>query len=142
MSGLEKLEMRIRELEEKVEEMREATREANMTLRDMKIERREVERLLSMGEIKKLIDDRVGEVVKTELDRIGPEIREHTKLIYNKVGEQIDKLIGLSLGKELSIKGKNADLRPRLAERMKFWIREIMQSEGLEWEEPPNVQRS
>lgn len=139
MSGLEKLEMRIRELEEKVEEMREATRHANMLLRDLKTERKEVERLLGMGEVKKLIDDRVGEVVTFELDRIGPEIREHTKLIYDKVGEQIDKLIAIMLGKEGSTKGTNEDLRPKLAERMKFWIREVMQSEGLEWDKQPRL---
>lgn len=135
MSGLEKLEMRIRELEEKVEEMREATREANMMLRDLKAERKQVEKLLGQGELKKMVNDRVETVVSAELERIGPEIRNYSSSIYDKVGEQVDKLIEIMLGKETSTRGAHADLRPQLAEKMKVWIREIIESEGLVWRE-------
>lgn len=130
MTGIDKLEMRIREFEEKIHEMQEATREANMMLRDLKVQRKEVERLLAMGDVKRLVDARVDEVVRGELDRIGPEIRAHTEIIYDKVGEQIDKLIAISLGKEGSLKSKYDDLRPKLAERLRVWIREVIAEEG------------
>lgn len=132
MAGLEKLEMRIRELEEKVAEMRDATREANMLLRDLKMQKKEVERLLGMEDVRKLVHDRVDEVVTTELDRIGPQMREFSSHVYDKVGKQIDMLVDIMLGKELSTRAKNADLRPQLAEKMKVWIREVIEEEGLE----------
>src|SRR4051812_40518747 len=99
-------------------ELDEAVRLAHQTLGDMRRERREIERLLAGDDVKKLVDKRVEQVVKHRLDEIGPEVRKQTHLIYDKVGQEIDKLIELSLGKEFAVKGRT-DVRPELAAKLK-----------------------
>jgi len=126
-TGPSALEKRIERFEELLEELKGSTREVHEALQQVKYERKEIERLLSSKEIKTLVEDRVNQVVKTELERIGPEVRKQTNLIYAKVGQQIDKLIDLSLGKEFSTRNGRDDLRPRLAAKMKEWIREIVE---------------
>lgn len=134
--GMSNLEMRISQFEILLEEMRTETMEARSTLKQMQRERREIERLLSSKEIKKLVDDRVHEVVVAHLEKIGPEIREQTTLIYDRVGKQIDKLIDLSLGKEFSKEHGREDIRPALAFKLREWIREVT---GLKEASLPNL---
>lgn len=127
--GMSNLEERIAQFEKLMEEMKEETREAHSALRFLQREKKEIERLLGSKEIKKMVDDRVAEVVGEHLEKIGPEIREQTNLIYAKVGNQIDKLIDLSLGREFARQNGREDIRPALAEKLRIWIREIT---GLE----------
>lgn len=127
-TGLTRLEQQIERFESKIEEMAEVTREANSLLKQLRVERKEIERLLSK-DVKKMVQERTDEVVKVELDEIGPKIREQTKLIYERVGEQIDKLIDLCLGKEFATNHKREDLRPDLAKKLRIWIQEIFDEE-------------
>lgn len=127
--GVSNLEMRISQFETLLDEMKAETREAHSALKFLQRERKEIERLLGSKEIKKLVDARVSEVVGGHLEKIGPEIREQTNLIYARVGEQIDKLIDLSLGREFARQKGREDIRPALAEKLREWIREIT---GLE----------
>lgn len=129
MSGMSSLDEKISQFESLIDDMKAETREGHATLKLMQRERREIERLLSSKEIKQLVDERVAEVVGTHLEKIGPEIREQTNLIYGRVGEQIDKLIDLSLGKEFARQKGREDIRPALALKLREWIREIT---GLE----------
>jgi len=119
------LELRIARFEELLEEMREATREAHSTLKEVRTQRREIEQMLSSN-IRKTIEARVDAVVKGELDKIGPQIREQTSRIYARVTREVDKLIDLSLGKEFSTTHGREDLRPQLAEKMREWIKEVI----------------
>lgn len=129
MSGAESLEERISYFETLLDDMKNETQEAHSVLKLIKHERKDIERLLGSKEIKKMVDDRVSEVVKEHLDKIGPTIRDQTNLIYNKVGQQIDKLIDLSLGKEFSHTHGREDIRPLLALKLKQWIREVIELE-------------
>jgi hypothetical protein len=124
--GLSQLEQRIDQFEKLLEEMKEATREAHGVLKQVRIEHREIERLLSHN-AKQMVDDRVAHIVKEELAKIGPEIRKQSNLIYDKVGKQIDKIIDLSLGKEFSSVNGREDLRPELAEKLKVWLMEVIE---------------
>lgn len=128
--GLTRLERKIEEFELKIEEMKTATQEANSLLKQIRIERREIEKIMS-ADVKAMVVSAVEECVKKELDEIGPEIRNQTSLIYERVGEQIDKVINLSLGKEFSTKLNKEDLRPLLAAKFREWIQEIISQEGL-----------
>jgi hypothetical protein len=130
VTGPSALEQRIERFEELLEEMRAETREAHSTLKAIRNERREIERLFKADDVSMLVEKRVTEVVKTKLDEIGPEIRDRTTLVYDKVGQQIDKLIDLSLGKKWTDKHSGEDLRPALAEKLKIWIREVIDKEG------------
>lgn len=132
MADMSALEARILEFENKLMEMRDATREANAAIRDLRKERQEIERILGRGEIKQLVHARVEAVVKTELDKIGPEVKKQTQAIYEKVGQQIDKIIDLSLGKKFSTRKGREDIRPALAAHLRNWIREILDSEGYD----------
>ena len=124
--GLSQLDQRIQRFEELLEEMREATQEAHSALKQLRIERRDIEKFLST-EGKKLVEERVEEVVKTELDKIGPEVRAQTSLIYTKVGKEIDRLIDIALGKEFAIQHNRSDLRPELAVKLREWILEVIE---------------
>ena len=106
------LESKINQFEASIREMKEATSEAHSVLKQLRQERKEVERLMST-EKKTLIHNRVDVMVKTELDKIVPELNEQTDKIYAKVGQQTDKLIALCLGNELSgmvLKGFKASI--------------------------------
>lgn len=127
--GPTELEKRIELFEELLKEMRQETREAHSVLKQIRIERREIENHL-LRDTKKMVEQRTDEVVKTELDKIGPQVREQTNLIYAKVGQQIDMLIDLSLGKAFSNIHNREDIRPQLAKKLRQWIREILDEEG------------
>lgn len=126
--GVASLEQKIQQFEELLEEMREATRTAHEALKQLRLEKREVERYLQ-NEGRIVVEARVNEVVKNELDKIAPEVKKHTNLIYEKIGQQLDKIIGITLGKELSTRYGTRDLRPELAEKLREWIQEIMDAE-------------
>jgi hypothetical protein len=119
------LELRIARFEELLEEMREATREAHSTLKEVRTQRREIEQMLG-SDVRKTVEARVDSVVKGELDKIGPQLREQTSRIYARVTREVDKLIDLSLGKEFSNAHGREDLRPQLAEKMREWIKEVL----------------
>jgi hypothetical protein len=122
------LELRIARFEELLEEMREATREAHSTLKEVRTQRREIEQMLGT-DIRKTVEARVDAVVKAELDKIGPQLREQTSRIYARVTREVDKLIDLSLGKEFSNAHGREDLRPQLALKMREWIKEVIKED-------------
>lgn len=124
------LEDQINRFNKAREELDEAIRASHEVLSDIRRERREIERLLRGKEVKKLVNDRVDEVVRTELEKIGPEVRRQTSLIYEKVGREMDKLIDLSLGEEFARSHGRESVRPQLAEKLKEWLRETIDTEG------------
>lgn len=126
--GLTELDRRIEQFENLLEQMREATREAHSVLKQIRIEHREVERLLS-HEARKIVDEQMGKIVKSELDKIGPELKKQSGLIYDKVGKQVDKLIDISLGQEFSRRNGREDLRPQLALKLREWLIEVITDE-------------
>lgn len=126
MSNLEK---KIAEFQELLEEMKQERRAAHEALRDVRREKREIERLLS-DDVRKMVRDRTDEIVTKELEKIGPTIREQTNLIYERVGNQIDKLIDISMGPEFGAAHGREDLRPALATMLKQWIRQVLDEEG------------
>lgn len=127
--GPTQLEQRIEHFEDLLKQMRQETREAHSVLKQIRLERRDIERHL-LTHTKKMVEDRTDEIVKTELDKIGPQVREQTNLIYAKVGHQIDKLIDMSLGKEFSSVHGREDIRPQLAEKLRTWLHEIVEDES------------
>jgi uncharacterized protein YdhG (YjbR/CyaY superfamily) len=130
-NGVQTLEEKIERFETLLEEMKEATREAHSSLKALNKERKEIERLLSDKKIKEMLDARIDEVVGTELRKIGPEIKERTTLIYDRVGAEIDKLIDLSLGKDHATQSGREDVRPGLATSLHEWLREELKK-GIE----------
>lgn len=126
--GLSQLDGKIARFEELIEEMREATSEANSAAKQLRDAKREIETLLTT-DVRKLVNTRVSEVIKTELDKIGPEMRKQSSLIYKRVGDQIDKLIDICMGKEFAVNHLRADLRPQLAMKLRIWIREVIDEE-------------
>jgi Glu-tRNA(Gln) amidotransferase subunit E-like FAD-binding protein len=129
--GLTNLEQKIKQFEDAILELKLATREAHSVLKELKREHKEIENLFKGEDVKLLVKNRVDEVVSTQLEEIGPQIRKQTNLIYDKVGNQIDKIIDIALGKEFSVNHNRADLRPELAAKMRIWIREVISSEDL-----------
>lgn len=127
--GMTHLEHKINQFQNLLEEMKEETREAHSTLRMIRRERKEIDRMFK-GDVKVLINKRVDETVRTELDKISPQIRAQTNLIYDKVGNQIDKLIRLCLGTELSSAPGHEDIRPELAAKLREWIDEILEEKN------------
>jgi hypothetical protein len=125
-SGLPALDQKIARFEELLEEMKETTREAHSVLKQLRIERKDIEKALSSAEIKAMVDARVETIVKSELDRIGPELKQQTSKIYARVQREVDKLIDISLGKEFSSVHGREDLRPELAAKLKEWLTEII----------------
>jgi uncharacterized protein involved in exopolysaccharide biosynthesis len=125
--GISSLDQRIARFEELLEEMKEATQEAHSALKQMRIERREIERFLST-ETKQMIEQRVDDIVKKELDHIGPTIREQTNQIYDRVGHEIQRLIDISLGKEFAHANGREDIRPMLALKLRIWLQEIIEA--------------
>lgn len=130
MPGIDHLEAKIAQLEELMEELDAKKRDANATLKLLQKERREVEAYLkTVG--KKMVEEEVTRVVKTELDIMGPKLRAHADGIYDTIRENVDKIVDLSLGKEFAISHDRVDLRPLLAEKLRLWIKEIIRTEGL-----------
>jgi transposase-like protein len=128
--GISKLEETINNFERLLQEMRDETREAHAVLKQLRITQREIEKLITT-DVKNLIDDEVNKIVKEELDKIAPRLREQTSAIYDRVGNQVDKLIQISLGREFSATRNGSDLRPQLARHLREWIMEIITEEGL-----------
>lgn len=130
--GLNMLEQRIEQFETALEEMRTTTSEAHSMLKQVRDERRTIENLLKSDDVKKLVEQRVQEVIAGTLLEIGPEVRKQTNEIYKKVGEQIDKLIDIALGDEFAKGHDRLGLRTQLAAKLKIWLREVIDKEGYE----------
>lgn len=126
--GMTELEKNILRFEGARDELHAAIRDAHAVLKDLKEERRIIDRMMH-DDVKKRVNDKVDKVVRSELEKIQPEIRKQTAKIYEKVGEQIDKLISLSLGKEYSDKKGQSDLRPKLAAKLREFIIEVIDTE-------------
>jgi TPP-dependent pyruvate/acetoin dehydrogenase alpha subunit len=130
MPGIEHLEAKIAQLEEIMEQLDASKRDARSTLKLLQKERRETEQYMkTIG--KEMIEEAVTRLLKQELDIMGPQMREHTNLIYDKIGKETDKLIDLCLGTEFSHRNGREDLRPQLAEKLRIWIKELIRQEGL-----------
>jgi len=125
--NITQLEAKINQFEASIREMKEATREAHSVLKQLRQERKEIERIMST-EVKAMVNKRAEDTVKEELDKIGPEIHRLTDTLYSRVQTELDKMVDLCLGKEFSIKHGREDLRPDLARNLRRWIVEIMQS--------------
>lgn len=123
--SLAKLEEKIAALEEAAESLKKETQEAHGVLKDIRAERKIVQRLMG-DDIRKMVEERVAAVVKEELDQLGPQLRDQTSQIYDKVGNEIDKLIRICLGREYSDRIGKEDLRPKLAARLRETILEVM----------------
>lgn len=123
--GIGMLDQKIQQFQDLLEEMRAETREAHSTLKQIRKEREEITKTLT-NDVKKMVNDRAAEVVKKELDVLGPQIREQTKLIYEKVGKQIDILIDLSMGKRFAVDHGRSDIRPQLASKLRIFLNEIV----------------
>lgn len=128
--GLNMLEKRIEEFNQALLDMKEATSAAHSVLKQIRDERREIEKLFKADDVKKQVETRVQEVIATKLNEIGPGIDKQTNLIYKKVGEQIDKLIDLSMGEDFSRDHERLSIRPGLALKLKQWLREEIDKEG------------
>jgi hypothetical protein len=124
--GLSQLDQRIERFEQLLEEMREETREAHSTLKQIHNTRRDIEQMLKT-DVKKMVDDRVGQVVVEELDRISPQLKEQTSRIYARVNREVDRLCDLCLGKEFAVRNDREDLRPQLAEKLREWILDVIE---------------
>jgi uncharacterized protein YukE len=124
--GISHLDQRIARFEELLAEMKEETREAHSTLKEIRTQRREIDQLLG-SDVRQMVDARVDAVVKGELDKIGPQIREQTSRIYARVNREVDKLIDICLGKEFSSVHDREDLRPQLAEKLREWLKEVIE---------------
>lgn len=127
--GMTQLEKNIQRFEKAKNDIDESVREAHKVLKDLQYERRQIERLLG-GEVKTIVHDRVDAVVKRELDVIAPSIKKQTDRIYEKVGEQIDILINICLGKPLADRQGKEDLRPVFAARLRELIQDIIEEEA------------
>jgi hypothetical protein len=128
--GASLLEKRINNFNQALADMKEATSEAHSVLKQLRQERKTIEELMKGAEIRRMVETRVDEVVKGELDEIGPGIREQTSRIYSQVSKEVDRLINLSLGKEHSLGRDSEDLRPLLAAKFREWINELIREEG------------
>lgn len=126
--GPSMLEQRIAHFEELLEQMREETREAHSTLKQIREVHREVKHMLET-DVKEMVELRTDKVICDELEKIGPQLKEQTSRIYARVGREVDKIIDISLGKEFSDRNDREDLRPRLAEKLREWLREIIDEE-------------
>lgn len=127
MTGLAKLEETIAKLEAATEECRQATREAHEAWQQLREERKEVDRLLGQRAAD-LVEDRVAALVKTELEAIGPQLRDLSNGLYDRMAREADRLVDLCLGKEWAVEHGREDLRPRLAAKLREWIVEVMHS--------------
>lgn len=128
--GLSMLEKRIEEFNQALADMKEATSEAHSVLKQIRKEREAVEKLFKADDVAKQVQTRVDEVIVAKLDEIGPGIDKQTNRIYQRVGEQIDKMIDLSLGEEFSREHNRLSVRPQLAAKLREWLREVIDQEG------------
>lgn len=128
--GLSMLEKRIEEFNQALADMKEATSEAHAVLKQIRDERRAIEKLFKADDVAKQVQTRVDEVIKTKLGEIGPGIDQQTNRIYQKVGEQIDKVIDISMGEEFAKEHNRLSIRPALAAKLREWLREVIDQEG------------
>ncbi len=126
--GMSELQRNIQTFETLLEDLREEKREIHGLLKDVREERRIIEKMMH-DDVKKRVMSEVDKVVRVELEKINPEIRKQTNRIYDKMTEQINKLVDLSLGKEFSTKRGRSDLRPVLAAKLREWILEVIETE-------------
>lgn len=97
------------------------------------LERKVIERLLSEGTTK-VVSNQINAAVEKEIKIFGEQLEKRSYTLYNKIGDQVDKIIAIALGNEFQSKrtkgsAKHADLRPVLGAKLREWIDEIV-SEG------------
>jgi exonuclease VII small subunit len=116
-----KLEQTITRLQEAVTACKEATREAHQATKDLRAERQQVQQLLGPT-AKELVHSKVEDLVTTEFNKLGPVLKANSRSIYDRVQQQIDMIIDLSLGKQGSTRKGHEDLRPVLASKLRDWL--------------------
>lgn len=128
MPGLEDLEKSIQRLEQASANCREEARKAHEAAQACKEERKALEAAKKdiLDEWDKLLE---AHVVK-ELASIGEQADAASAKIYEKVGDQIDILINLTLGEKLTRKKNKVDLRPVLAAGLRKLIDDIIKEHG------------
>lgn len=127
--GMGMLDQRISEFEALLQEMRNETQEAHSTLKQIRLVKRDIEKILST-DVKKMVEEEASKIVRGELDKLAPALKAESGKIYEKVGKEVDKLISLCLGKEFSRRHGQEDLRPVLAGHLRALIQQIIIEEG------------
>lgn len=108
-----------------VADLKDAMREAREVLKDVRSERKAIEHLLGPS-AKAAVEEKIGALVRQELAEIAPQLRRQSDAIYQRVGNQVDKLIDLAMGKEFSSARGREDNRPLLAAKLREWIDEVI----------------
>lgn len=119
------LEENIARLEKATEEARQATREAHAARKDLLRVQKEVEALLG-PEVAEQVSRSVNDALRDELRQVLDAAVKASHDTYARVLNQVDLLINLALGKPGKMAGKEKDLRPELAEKIRLWILEQM----------------
>lgn len=125
MAGLEELEKAINRFEEAQKNLREEVRLAHQATKEAIQARKALERHAQSAI--EALDRKIEEYVQKELSQLGEKATEASNHIYDKVGEQIDILIGLSLGEKLSRSKNKVDIRPALAAKLREWIQDELE---------------
>lgn len=123
--SLTPIEDSINRLLEVQHETRDLLREAHSTLRDLRQIKREIEKLLGPT-AHSLVEHEVSTLVKKALDDLTPKLKNFSTETYDRVSDQIQKLIDLAMGQEFSVKAGREDIRPLLALKLRAWIQEII----------------
>jgi predicted ribosome quality control (RQC) complex YloA/Tae2 family protein len=123
--GIEDLDRTIERFEKAQKALREETRKAHETIQALMEQRKLLDNLIK--ETMSSIESQMEDHVVKQLKDLGEQADKASSHIYDKVGHQIDILIDLSLGKHLSRRRNVEDIRPKLAEHLKEWLREELE---------------
>lgn len=124
MAALTSLDEKIADMKAAADDMRSVVSEGHAFLKDLRTERREIERLLE-PRAAALVEEHLTRLVKEGMAELGNVLHVQSQGIYERVQGQVDKLINLCLGPEHALgRGKVEDLRPRLAAMLRLWLRD------------------
>lgn len=123
MNTTQELELDIARLEEAARRADESARAAREALADLDRKRREIKRLLAT-DMPAYVEAVVNDAVATGLEQLEEEFRSASDLVERRMVGQVDKLLNLAFGRPGNRQGRSRDLRPQLAEKIRFWILE------------------
>lgn len=130
MPGIEDLEKAIARFEKAQEDLREEVRNAHAATRELKEARKEAHAW--MNENFSRIEQAIVDRVEKELAGLHLEAEQASAMLYEKVGREIDKMVGLALGTKKTRSGAKMDLRPLLAQHLSQWLREELAKAQVE----------
>lgn len=122
-TGIRDLEDDIARLEEAAMRAEEATRAACVAAMMLDDKRRELDLLLSSFP-NEVVRVSIDEAVASGLEEVGDRITEAARLSHQQVMDQTNKILNLAFGRPGNRQGKGRDLRPMLAEKIRFWVLE------------------